>query len=160
MSNLLKYLFKCSAFLMVIFVVIITFGFLIGGCSNLLYAVLIVTILLMLFVLFGKDIFCKEKIPLLILVVSTTCLISFQSYIQINNTFDSNVNRTYTSVIEDAPGNSPFINYFWFYNPEHNLEEYSEFSLIGNPRYEIGDKIYVEEYDGVFNVKHFRLTKI
>jgi hypothetical protein len=160
MSNLTKNLLKCSAFLLVLFVVIIIYGLLIGGCSNLLYAVLILTTLLILFVLFGRNLFCKDKIPLLILVVLVTCLISFQTYIQINNTFDSTINRTYITVIEEAPGNVSFRNCYWFYNPEKIMNEYSEFSLISNPRFEIGDKVLVKEYNGAFNIEHYELSKL
>lgn len=140
---------------------IIAYGVIIGGEINIFfYLIIIIVSMLSSLLIFGKKILKKDKVMEIILILSLACLLSNGIYLFINNCFDDNVIRSYTSEIIEEPGNELFENDYYFKDPEGNTKYYAKYFIaIDFSNYTVGDIIYVEEYEGVFRLSHYRIYK-
>lgn len=140
---------------------IFAYGTIVGGEITIFFYLIIIAIsILTLLIIFGKKIFEKDKFFEIILIISLTCLISNGLYLFVNNNFDNEVIRSYSSVIIEEPGNEVFENDYYFKDPEGNIKYYAKYFIaIDFGNYNIGDAIYVEEYKGAFKLNHYKIYK-
>lgn len=168
MSDYMKITIRIIISLIITIALIFAYGFIIGGRANLMfYLIMIIVNSLLLIFSFGKG-FLKEKITMdnkyiaiiMIAVVLSFCGSSFYQWA--NNVFDTKVVDTYESYIIDwQEGRQNFTDIGVSFNNPKGEEVFFNFwdnNSIFNPEYYDGDKVKVEEYDGAFGVKHYRLT--
>ena len=144
-----------------IIAVLFCYGFIIGGEAKLVfYLIMAVLYIGIMLIIKGKELFRKENILLIVFVVAIGCFINMLLYTTFNRAFDfSKPIQTYNSVVIDYPGSAPFEDIMWFKDSQGNTKESTEFSLISEKDFEKGDKIFVEEYKGLFDIEHYEITK-
>lgn len=133
------------------------YGFIIGGYVGWLFYVLftIINLPLLLFVV-GKD-FLKEKLIASVVIAIIISFVCGLCYIWENNVFDNQVNNTYESYVMDLQeGRTLFLDRGCYFNNPNGEECFYNYYFDDN--YNDGDKIEVKEYNGIFGMKHYRLT--
>ena len=151
---------KAFFYFVLMFVFIIVYGFTIHGYPNLLFCIIgIVISVVYMFLFFRKEIKGKDKV-IIVLIVVASLIISSEAYLFINNEFDDKKIRTYYSVIYETEGKKDFFTSGWFFkNPEGKECFYRSYFDYYSGKYNDGDEVIVNEYNGVFKIKHYRMRQ-
>ena len=163
MSDLTKTLIKCFICFIMIIAVIFAYGLTIGGYPGIVFYIIMGTIyFIALLIIKGKELFKKEYILPIILIVGIGMLVNSFLYSSFNRVFDnSEPVNSYYSVVDDYPGNDIIENTVWFKDPNGKTKEYTIYRYATiSVHFEDGEKIFVEEYEGLFNIEHYKITEI
>lgn len=160
-SNAGKNLFKSIIIAIIIFGEVLIYGFTVGGNLTVIFYLIIAVSSFLLILFLFKSLIAKKDIMLIVFIISLVSLLSGGVYTFINNSFDTEIVDSYYSKIIDGPGNSPFESYYWFKDRDGITKCYTEYftAFDLSNSYEIDDSVYVEEYNGVFNIPHYKLYK-